>query len=154
MLTKLSSWQYKGNHKKLTIRSAHVYYIWPVHKLINRQHFIAKSVNLLKCRCQVCLTWKHCTTSVSNWKMITDSEAGRRGAWGERVTFTLDFIFLAISVFLWYRLLVKVHRLLLRRKSKFRRVLFKSMKESLSMKGLFWSTKLVPNRLNRPPVTQ
>ena len=31
------------------------------------------------------------TTSASNWKVIKDGEAGRRGACWEEVTFTLDF---------------------------------------------------------------
>ena len=38
------------------------------------------------------------TTSASNWKVIKDSEARRRGAPWAKVTFTLDFFeFLAVK---------------------------------------------------------
>ena len=40
------------------------------------------------------------TTSASNWKVIRDGEAGRRGEGWEEITFTLDFN--SLDVNLWH----------------------------------------------------
>ena len=38
------------------------------------------------------------TTSASNWKLIMDGKTGRRGAFWEKVIFTLDFLALKVII--------------------------------------------------------
>ena len=52
------------------------------------------------------------TTIVSNWKLIRDAKAGRRGASWEEVTFTLEFVALKglrVAYFL-YTLLILIKK--------------------------------------------